>query len=424
MKHYLLLLLSILGISTFTNAQLKMTAKSTYGFNGTSFFVLDTSTYFNNPANLLPVNENFTEAFNYAIYDSSHYYYRNQSTQALDLITRSIVTFDAGFTNQTLATSHNYTGTVNDTRDDFYNYYNGSNLDSQFFEHTIIAPPSSIFYSKNFFHYNSGNYADTAWYVTFQNGNFNKTTKYYYTFTAQNLIDETYGFESTDSVNYTTKIKSKNYYNSQGNIDSIVSYYWQTGSWIKYSKKQFTYNTNNMRTSTETLGYNSLTQIYTPSNRVEYLRMNGTLLDSTYHQSFNQTTQHYDTLNKYGYIYHNGLLQHEHSFTYNQTNHIWEPTALVSVINYYYNMLPNAISGIQGKTNHISLYPNPCETYLNLKSNVQGAKYAIYSINGTFMQSGTIDASQKIIVQTLPEGMYILKMDIHGTQFQERFIKQ
>lgn len=423
MKKIFLLLASLLCFFCLTYAQVKMIAKSTYGYNGTTFYLRDSSQYFNNPANLNPVNENFTEAYNYAIYDSSHYYYINQTISALELITRSIVTFDAGFAHQTLATSYNYTNAVNDTRDDFSNNYTNNNLDSQSFQHTIVSPPSTIFYSKNYFHYNMGNYADTAWYVTFQNGNYFKTTKYYYTFNAQNLIDETYVFESTDSVNYTTKIKSKNYYNSNNEIDSTVSYFWQTGTWYKYTKKQYTYNINNKRTSSEILSYNTTTQLYNPSSRVEYLRNNGTLLDSTFHQLYNQTSQKYDTLNKYGFIYYNGLLMHEHSYTFNQSTSVWEPTSQVSVINYFYNMLPNSTNDVSASEN-FSLYPNPCESYLILNTANVGTKFAIYTVEGKFIQSGSLNLDHKIYVQTLPEGMYIIKAETQGRRIQELFIKQ
>ncbi len=417
---------TILILCFFVNvqAQLKMTAKSSYGFNGNTFYVLDTSVYFNNPANTNPVNENFTDAYNYAIYDSSHFYYYNQATQVLDFITRSVVTFDAGFAHQTLATSYNYTNNVIDTRDDFSNFYTGNNLDSQYFEHTIISPPSTIFYSKNFIHYNVGNYADTAWSVSFQNGVYNKTNKFVYTFNAQNLIDETFAFESTDSVTYTDKTKSKNYYNIAGNIDSIVSYFWQAGSWYNYKKQQYTYNANNMRTSSEVFSFNIATQLYIPSDRMQYTRTNGTLLDSTYGQSYNQTTLKYDTLNKSGYIHNNGLLLHQHLFTFNQVTNLWERPALYSVMNYYYNYLPNSVEDISNEKNQLVLYPNPCETYLNIQSNMQGAKFAIYSTDGKFMQSGIVNSDHKIFVQTLPEGMYIFNSELNGRLLQGQFIKQ
>lgn len=421
-KFYLFILFSFNYINT--DAQIKMVAKSTYSFNGTGFAILDTSIYFNNPANPNPVNENFTDAYNYAIYDSSHYYYYNQTTQTLDFITRSIVTFDAGFAHQTLAKSYNYTNNINDTRDDYSNFYTGNNLDSQYFEHTILSPLSTIFYSKNFIHYNAGNNADTIWYVNFQNGNYFKTNKYCYTFNAQNLIDTTIGYESVDSINYSPKIISKNFYNLNGSIDSTVSYYWLSGIWNKYAKKQYSYNGSNMRTLSETLSFNSATNVYTPSNRIQYLRNNGTLMDSTFHQSYNSTTQKYDTLNKYGFIHYNGLLLHQHSYTFNQVTNVWENTPQVSIINYYYNMMPNSTSELRRETSDLRLYPNPCETYLTIKTPMLGAQFAIYSTDGKFMQSGTINKDQKVFVQTLPEGMYIFKSTMKGKTMQELFIKQ
>lgn len=421
-KYFSLLVLTI--ICFCGQAQLKMTARSTYSFDGNSFYVRDTSTYFNNPANTIPVNQNFTDAFNYAIYDSSHYYYYNQVTQTLDLTQRTLVTFDPAFTHQLLATYHNYTNNVNDTRDDYTNFYTGNNLDSQFSTHSIIVPPSTIFYSKNYFHYNAGNYVDTAWYVTFQTGNYFKTNKYYYTYTAQNLIDETFAFESTDSINYTNKIKTKNYYNAYGDIDSTVSHFWQAGTWYKYTKKAFIYNASNMLLSAEVLSFNLATQLYSPVTRIQYTRTNGTLLDSSYHQAYNQTTLKYDTVNKYGFIHFNGLLMHEHSFTFNQVTNLWEPTSIVSVINYYYNMLPNTVSDQTVAEERLSLFPNPCESYLHINTNLKDAHFAIFSIDGRFMQSGTVNSSGKILVQSLPVGCYIIKTNLAGIIQSEQFSKQ
>lgn len=423
MKNYLLLFL-LTSLYYNSEAQLKMIAKSTYAYNGVNFYLQDTSIYFNNPSNTNPVHQDFVEAYNYAIYDSSHYYYFNQATQQLDFITRSLVTFNAGFAHQTLATSYNYTNNINDTKDDYSNFYTGNNLDSQYFEHTILSPLSSIFYSKNYLHYNIGNNNDTAWFVSFQNGNFFKTTKYVYTFNAQNVIDETFVSESTDSVTYVNKIKSKNYYNLANNIDSIVTFFWQNGNWYKYKKDIYLYNGNNLITSKEVLSFNLATQVYIPSGRVQYARSNGTLLDSTYHQSYDQIALHYDTLNKYGFVHFNGLLIRSHSYTFNTGTDLWEPTQGVSVINYYYNYLPNASSNASEVKNNIILYPNPCETYLHIKGDLVGAQFAIYSVDGKFVQSGIIGANRQIFVQTLPEGHYFFRSEMKGKRTQESFLKQ
>jgi hypothetical protein len=61
----IIIILAIASICfTHSKAQIKMVAKSTYSFNGIGFAILDTSTYFNNPANPNPVNENCNRQMN------------------------------------------------------------------------------------------------------------------------------------------------------------------------------------------------------------------------------------------------------------------------------------------------------------------------------------------------------------------------
>jgi hypothetical protein len=103
---------------------------------------------------------------------------------------------------------------------------------------------------------------------------------------------------------------------------------------------------------------------------------------------------------------------------------MWEPTTQVSVINYYYNLLPNSTADIQTNQKELLLFPNPCETYLQLKSNLVGAKFAIFSTDGKFIQSGKINANNQVFVQSLPDGMYIFKTELDGKNIQELFIKQ
>jgi hypothetical protein len=87
-------------------------------------------------------------------------------------------------------------------------------------------------------------------------------------------------------------------------------------------------------------------------------------------------------------------------------------------------MMPNSTSELTKETSDLMLYPNPCETYLSVKTPMLGAQFAIYSTDGKFTQSGTINTDQKVFVQTLPEGMYIFKSTLNGKTMQELFIKQ
>nr|MBP6315966.1 T9SS type A sorting domain-containing protein [Chitinophagaceae bacterium] len=128
--------------------------------------------------------------------------------------------------------------------------------------------------------------------------------------------------------------------------------------------------------------------------------------------------------NKYGFVHTNGLLIRSHAYTFNTGTNLWEPTQGVSVINYYYNYLPNATSNISAKSNDFFLYPNPCETYLHIQGDLVGEKFVIYSVDGKFIQSGIVGTNRQIFVQTLPEGNYFFRSEKDGKRIQEIFLKQ
>ncbi len=78
--------------------------------------------------------------------------------------------------------------------------------------------------------------------------------------------------------------------------------------------------------------------------------------------------------------------------------------------NYLLKMKDGVLSTQFIKTNNISFYPNPVDSELHIKSNTDliGESYAIYNVVGQQISAGVLLQSQKIMVDTLESGLYIL----------------
>lgn len=68
------------------------------------------------------------------------------------------------------------------------------------------------------------------------------------------------------------------------------------------------------------------------------------------------------------------------------------------------------------------LYPNPTSDYIFLSSKNSNESYVIYDTTGKSILSGTVEKNQKIKVQNLAAGIYILKLPQSGETIQ--FLKK
>lgn len=420
-----LFLLLVTGfVYTCACAQVQLIARSNYGYDGTQYTISDSFKNFFAAANTTTITQNLTDGYVWGSEDSSHYLYWNTVTQLFELNTRFYNTYDPTYTQYWLGVTINFVNNIPTTIDSSVNTFNANLLDHQLYNHTTLAGPVTIPYQKVYFHYNAGNYCDTAWYVNFSAGNYNNTKKTYYTYDVNNRIDEAVNFQSNDSVNYTASTKSHYYYNATGYTDSILLYSWQAGNWYKIKNTVYTYNANNMATRIEDFSFNNLTQLYAPSNLREYIRNNGTLPDSMFNAGWNITTLKYDTANKAGYVYTNGVLVRNYYYNFNTATQAWEPAAYYGRQHYYYNMLPNSISEYQAQSRKLDLFPNPALDQLSAAGLKAGTGYEIYSMDGKRVLQGTVGPDLKINIHALTTGVYSLYL-LEGNQGRYgQFIRQ
>ncbi|AKK73917.1 hypothetical protein OK18_16060 [Chryseobacterium gallinarum] len=94
--------------------------------------------------------------------------------------------------------------------------------------------------------------------------------------------------------------------------------------------------------------------------------------------------------------------------------------------------LPVRISGsstlgtkeIKNTTSEVSIYPNPADTFVEVKNLKGKADYKIYNAEGRLVQEGRIDG-QRINVASLVKGMYVISIkDDQNTYYNTKLIKK
>ncbi len=102
----------------------------------------------------------------------------------------------------------------------------------------------------------------------------------------------------------------------------------------------------------------------------------------------------------------------------------------VNVESFYYVVDGTPALDIEGfntvSQNQISLYPVPSQSFLNVgvsSSNSSTIEYSIFDLKGKIIKSKTELVNNRIDVQNLESGVYILSIDIDGQQQNLRFVK-
>jgi hypothetical protein len=74
--------------------------------------------------------------------------------------------------------------------------------------------------------------------------------------------------------------------------------------------------------------------------------------------------------------------------------------------------------------NNVSIYPNPAKDFIYL-TNVEKARISVYDVTGAKLRNiRNADATAKIDVAGLAEGIYILKIELNQSVKVARFIKE
>lgn len=421
MKSILSIFILLHVVAFGSYAQSKLLATSTYNHDSTGYFFSDSSGNFYKAANTTSAEQFYDDAVVRSTTDSTLSYGNNAGN--LYLSSKWVYSYNANYTQQTKYLGYIYNNLGANTylyQTDYY--FNGLQLDSSIGIYTDVITNNTYKYYNTFYHYNGLNQMDTTWTVFFTNlGVYSSSVKQVNIYSGNN-ISEIVEYQSQDSVTYTLDGKTNYYYNGNNTTDSVVYFQWLAPTWYKVGKNEFTYNANNQKVRKENFGFNNVTQTYVETARDQYLRTNNTQIDTLYSQLWNQGTASYDTTIKNGYNYQSSLLVQAYGFK-KDLGSVWEPNPYNAIRNYYYDMIPSHLSEIKQKRNGIALYPNPVEHLLTIQKECPGAKYAISTFDGKYVQSGLVDTKNQISVENLSEGTYTILIEDGKSISSATFIK-
>ena len=91
-----------------------------------------------------------------------------------------------------------------------------------------------------------------------------------------------------------------------------------------------------------------------------------------------------------------------------QTQTYIENFSIGGVRNIVFGQIITETEDIEQAVQELSAYPNPCGDVLNISQNTTGARYFIYDLNGSLIQSDK--AFSRINVSNLTTGVYFLKL--------------
>ncbi|MDN5478465.1 MAG: M12 family metallo-peptidase [Chryseobacterium sp.] len=84
-----------------------------------------------------------------------------------------------------------------------------------------------------------------------------------------------------------------------------------------------------------------------------------------------------------------------------------------------------AVNDVNGtKTSEISIYPNPADTFVEVKNLKGKADYSIFSADGRLVQQGETDGNNRINVASLIKGMYVITLKDDKNTYNTKLIKK
>ncbi len=82
-----------------------------------------------------------------------------------------------------------------------------------------------------------------------------------------------------------------------------------------------------------------------------------------------------------------------------------------------------AVDEVKGTKSEISIYPNPADTFIEIKNLKEKGDYKIYTADGRLVQSGAVEG-QRIDVSALIKGVYMITVKTNTGTFSTKLIKK
>jgi hypothetical protein len=414
----------ILGFAK-ADAQFKLLADCRYYYDSTGYVLHDSTRYFYAPANTTSCTQDLTEGWVSAMADSMHAFTKNDTTLAMDRHTRTLWSYTAAYDKRLSETYFYYINNVLQFDGNYSNFWSGNLLDSVRALVTYYPAAQTVDNYRVYFNYNASSLRDTSWYVYYNAaGAFSSLHKYSYSFYPNNLEDESYEWESLDSVTYVEKNKTKKYYNANNMLDSTIGYVWNLGQWYKIYKHEYSYNANQMKQSFAILYFDQNQQIWLPNTKKVFLRSNGTEVDTIYEMSWNQGANQFDTTWKSGFTYINGFLTKRYAFNYNALQNQWVPNQYGAMYEYHYDQIPNSIHEPVTKVNSLTVFPNPASEQISFDAGTQRCLFSISGMDGKVFITGTAEGRSNVDTKSLANGLYIITLQQGSNKLSNTFLKR
>jgi hypothetical protein len=248
-----------------------------------------------------------------------------------------------------------------------------------------------------------------------------------------NNCTEIEGFTYNTSDEWSTSTKTIYTYNDNNNCTSEIEYNWSNNAWVNFLKIEYFYYPNyslsyyilSIWFSTEWMEFRKQEYVYDIHNNViENIIMDNFLTDGV----------------KYVYEFddNNNGIKEELFFGANNT--WWNVTFTanipynnnMSVFNSEYSCIhielsytktpkPAGIEEVGQSTQEITIYPNPSKDYINISvENDEIENVQIYNLTGKLVKQ---EKSNKININDLPTGMYIIKVETDSGNCIKKVIK-
>jgi len=213
---------------------------------------------------------------------------------------------------------------------------------------------------------------------------------------------------------WVNKRKSKFTYDIYHNIISQIDYYYESNSWQKFYKYDYTYDINN-NNSTETIYWNNnITKLWMPIRKWEYV------YDNTYDYNdliLPSTSPDHVEFNKQ-YFNHMRLIKRH--FDYDSYYKTW--TKKDRHIYYYSNL--NDIKTTTTTKKSIRVYPNPASNYImfEVDDTYNNGELTIFNSEGKTVYKQAFWFSKKIGIRSLSQGVYYYSVKNENQVFTGKFI--
>lgn len=84
----------------------------------------------------------------------------------------------------------------------------------------------------------------------------------------------------------------------------------------------------------------------------------------------------------------------------------------------------SSIIGPELEADNVLAYPNPTKDFILLEFKEAGSGHAsIYNAGGEMLLSRKLTSNERLDISELPQGFYVLKVDINGKLFRRKFVK-